>query len=407
MTESKVPTWFVFYLVAHPPVLLAAEVIWRGAGVVWQISNVLLLIYVSATAVRSPLNGLLTSILALATWAILASVLRVGFFGGGLLTDLQVAIRILAAALVFYVAWCYALSTPRSSVVVHGAIVGQFFALSSQALGRVITVDIEDPSYQMALTGVSTSVASFSAYLCSLFAILAFGASAVPSRAWLRVRAALVLILSLQTIVSLRRTAWLSMLALYAYWWVAGRNKVRNLIFAGLIGAVAIGVVIANFAELTQAIALRLVGSVVGGHIAAAGREKFFAIALDRLLNPQGTFEAIFGMGSSGVTSLMAGRFGMEIGAHSAPLDVALNFGAVGLALLLLVYLLMIAAVRRQPEPALRAMGISTVLVMTIFSLSSGVFFEVAMFPGFVALGLAVAQPSDVTRGAERHGTSA
>lgn len=381
----------VGYVFLHVPFYLAVDYFVAGSGLVWQVANlVLLLLFVFPLLLSGtvPLIGWVQLLLGWVVFALSAHAM-VGLPLSG--PDISHLAKIVLAMAALCAGWKVGRRSPAVWCRIPGfAWAAVALGILSQLVGMALGVTTADRTYEFAAVGVTNSVAAFSAFSCTMVAA-----------GMAQVRGGIQLLLA--TLVgfahigmTMRRTAWLSLVAQTAAIVLAGGRRKGNSL-AWLFGGVLLLLVIILLAptvmkaSLVGMIAPRIADLKEVGSL-GSGRAEFYRIALDEL-NACGPFSCVFGSGTEGTIGMMWSRFGAEIGAHSWPLDFGLAFGwpALVLSSAILGAALLLA---RNTGGDRRATYLACVVVLIVFSLLSGVAFEPSMSPLFLLLGLSLGMES-------------
>ena len=386
--KSSVARVVISLLVIYPPVLLAAEYFHEGVGRVFQ-SFALILLMVSAIWYRVDISAPIGR----AAWLLVAfCIFSAGVRASQSLADVFVDVQIVAKIVMITLAVLHAkLFYEKGYVdlesILTPALIGQTIMLVSQVMSSTSGVELEDRSYAGGMPGFSKSLAMSSAYLCALLPMVLFGFR--PHRR--RVQSiAQKFVLAFQILVTLRRTAWLSLALAFSYWSLRQNIKITVVVF------LIIAMLYFTFdptwlaGPIYDAAHSRFALTFADG-LSGSGREEFYILALERIADFD-VMQMLSGIGSVSLMQHMLRNFGMEIGSHSALLDFALIFGVPSVIALLWLYFRWFKAIYGGNHGDLKKATAVAVMVVVVFSTLSGVLFESALIPAFIVIGFGAAK---------------
>ena len=130
-----------------------------------------------------------------------------------------------------------------------------------------------------------------------------------------------------------------------------------------------------------------------------SGRYIFWRISLDHILN-RGICEQVMGEGMGSIRNVLYKNFGLEIGSHTAWLDITYAFGLFGLIVLLWWYfrLVQLAKYMNDNKNAAFQGVFSAVIIMFLLSIGQGGFNEPSLALIYAALGYWMGQTFDYRR---------
>lgn len=201
--------------------------------------------------------------------------------------------------------------------------VGQLYA---HAVGmRLIASGYEVLDYKYALIGLTKHPAITAIILFSTLPLLIISKG--------RLSKLLVIIATIATIATFRRSSWLSIAILFTpilvAWVLRPGLSARALIMVFTVGlaAVAFEPVVGLFAGSDVASAMRdRVAEAFTGRGTASGRRQFWPLAIE-LYRSAPIIEQIFGIGRDPLLTYMRSWFGIRIGAHNDFLNVLIVHG--------------------------------------------------------------------------------
>lgn len=376
----------VLYSVGYVPIYLAADYFFPGIGPVLQACNLLLLTFVAGRSTLRLNAGVFHAFRLLIVWLVVTLMAKAIDTQSLTYSDFRVIGYVLSSMLSMVIGYVAAsrLDDPVR-VLRRGAICGFVLSVCSQVTGIMLGVTPMDSTYALSAVGLSNSVALFSAYAAIVTGLgMTLAVSGAKRGLWM-------LASVVHVGATMRRTAWV---VTGAQLLISGKLKVKGLARGAasllLIALLAYG----GWYLLPESLAWQLQDSIYrrtedllsGGGAMGSGRTEFYSIAFLAMLDCAPS-ACLFGIGVDGVVDLMWSQFGSEIGAHSVLLDLGLAFGWPAALLTIALFVLLFRAISLV-EKDLRAAYLTCLVAVLVFGALSGVAFEPAVGPAFLAFGL-------------------